>query len=63
MLTGQSYVLCTLPVLLVMWMRAMRHNAIIYIDTIELQPFCYNATYITGILLMNIKRKICSGKG
>jgi len=30
-----------------------RYNAIIYIDTIEVQPFCYNATYITGMLLIN----------
>jgi len=34
-----------------------RYNAIIYIDTIEFQPFCYNATYITGILLINYEKK------
>jgi len=41
-----------------------RYNAIIYIDTIEFQPFCYNATNLTGILLINeYKKKPCSGKG
>jgi hypothetical protein len=30
-----------------------RYNAVIYTDTIEFKPFSYNATYVTGILLIN----------
>ena len=51
MLTGQCYFLCTLPVLLVMWIALpvstiepweIEYNNIHWY--IESQPFCYNAT-------------------
>lgn len=60
MLTGQYYVLCTVPVLLVVWLTlpvGSREPWEIYCNNIQLYnripTIFYNAAYITGILLIN----------